>query len=79
MMLNSEKHGEMSKEMKTLSKKIDEQALGFDSQYQLKLLDDVKAVFDKNNTYDIFQHAVLSNGEYMFEPMLDKKRLQLKL
>ena len=39
----------------------------------------MKAVFDKNNTYDIFQHAVLGNGEYMFEPMLDKKRLKLKL
>jgi hypothetical protein len=45
----------------------------------LKLLEDVKAVFDKNNTYDIFQHAVLANGEYMYEPMLDKKRLKLKL
>ena len=65
--------------MKNLSKKIDEQALGFYEQYHLKLLDDVRAVFDKNNTYDIFQHAVQSNGEYMFEPMLDKKRLQLKL
>ena len=58
---------------------LDEKQCGDDDNAKQKLVGDVKAVFDKNNTYDIFQHAQLKNGEYMFEPMLDKKRLQLKL
>lgn len=43
-----------------------------------KIKGDLKAVFDKNNCFDIFKFSKI-DGKPMFEPMLNKKRLKLKL
>jgi hypothetical protein len=38
----------------------------------------IRAIFNKNNCFDIFKNTKL-DGEHIYEPMLNRQRLSLKL
>ena len=38
----------------------------------------IRAIFNKNNCFDIFKNTKLE-GEHIYEPMLNRQRLTLKL
>ena len=39
---------------------------------------DVRGLFDKNNCFDIFKNSMIDN-EHIYEPMLNRQRVQLKV
>ena len=39
---------------------------------------DVRDLFNKNNCFDIFKNSMIDN-EHIYEPMLNRQRLQLKM
>lgn len=42
-----------------------------------QLFDKIKKVYNKNNCYDLF-NDIKVDGTYMYEPLLQKKRVNLK-